>query len=676
MPRNRRPPVNTSQGNLFTSHYEEDFLVRTLGDLVRRPEVALSELVANAWDAGAALVKVSIPEKKGDLLVVEDDGCGLTKAEFDQRWMTLGYNRQRNQGFDVEFPPGGAGRRRAYGRNGQGRHGLLCFGNLYEVAASQNGQTAVFEVRVDSGDRPFVSKLISESASKTHGVKVSVKVERNLPYADRIREILSAKFLHDPGFVVSVNGQTLPMTELPGFAGETPLEIRDPESGRVVRLTILVVEGEPGRLKHQSGIAFWIGGRLVGEPGWTVMGQQVIDGRTKPGRRLTVVVKSEDMYDDVLPDWTNFRTNNLTREVGRVVVETVLEKLALLYSARVRETTAEVLTEFKPAMEVLGRGERVEVAEVAQSIAKANPLVAADVLSAAVAGVIEAKKSISIQLLMKRIESLPADDIAGLHRLLDEWSVRDALTVLDEIGRRLRVVEAIQKLMGDKSVDELHVLHPLVTQARWLFGPEYDSPHYSANLGLRKAMEKVFGVEAGKASFQNPKKRPDLLVRGDTSLSGVASEDIDLESKMATCRRVLLVELKKGGFRIGRDEMDQAGGYIEDLANSGLLAGKPFIHAFVVGHELDPLTTPVRTVGDPVIGRIEAHPFGQLVQTANARLFRIRDQVEDRYPDDAAGLLAQLKSTPKEAEQLGITFPAGPPKSDPSAVPVGKAVEG
>jgi len=484
-------------------------------------------------------------------------------------------------------------------------------------------------------------------------------VQRNLPDPVRIRELLSAKFLHDPGFVVSVNGETLPMTDLPGFAGEIAVEVQDPTSGRSVRLTLSVVEGEAGRAKHQSGVAFWVGGRLVGEPGWTVMGQPVVDGRTRPGRRLTVVVKSDDLLDDVLPDWTNFRRTALTEEIGRVVVESVRDILRELYSERVRETTAEVLEGLAPAMETLGRGERAEVASVAATIATANPLVAPAVLSAAVAGVIDVKKSASVQLLIKRIEALPGGDVEGLHRLLDEWSVRDALTVLDEIGRRIKVVEAMQKLMGDPGVDELRVLHPLVTQARWLFGPEYDSPHYSANLGLRNAMAKVFGVSTPGSAFHNPKKRPDLLVRGDSTLAAVASEDIDIESKVVCCRRVLLVELKKGGFSITRKEMDQASGYIEDLLNSGHLTGSPFIHAFVVGHELDPKTTTVRKVGDaPEQGRVEGQTFAQLVATANARLFRIREQIEDRYPPASDGLLDLFRGNPEAASQLGLELPS------------------
>jgi len=59
-----------TQGTLF----EEDYIVRSQGMLVSQPEVALIELVANAWDAGATNVKIIIPEKHGESLIIEDNG--------------------------------------------------------------------------------------------------------------------------------------------------------------------------------------------------------------------------------------------------------------------------------------------------------------------------------------------------------------------------------------------------------------------------------------------------------------------------------------------------------------------------------------------------------------------------------------------------------------------------
>ena len=106
------------------SLFEEDYLLRELGQVAHVPQVALTELVANAWDAGASRVDLVLPNEIGDALTGTDDGHGMTPEQFKRRWMTLGYDRLRHQGDKVEFPPGRIVRpRKAYGRNGVGRHG-------------------------------------------------------------------------------------------------------------------------------------------------------------------------------------------------------------------------------------------------------------------------------------------------------------------------------------------------------------------------------------------------------------------------------------------------------------------------------------------------------------------------------------------------------------------------
>ena len=128
------------QGSLF----EEDYLIKTLGALVHSPEVALTELVANAWDAGATTVDIYIPEESGQKLIVEDNGIGLSKEDFHNRWMRLGYNRIKHQGKSVVFPSNVEGKRIAYGGNGVGRHGLLCFNSEHTVITNSNSEKSVF----------------------------------------------------------------------------------------------------------------------------------------------------------------------------------------------------------------------------------------------------------------------------------------------------------------------------------------------------------------------------------------------------------------------------------------------------------------------------------------------------------------------------------------------------
>src|SRR5215469_7997168 len=103
------------------------------------------------------------------------------------------------------------------------------------------------------------------------------------------------------------------------------------------------------------------------------------------------------------------------------------------------------------------------------------------------------------------------DDLAGLNQLLEEWSIKDALTVLSEIDKRILVIDAIEKHSSDKSADELHFLHPLIVDARWLFGPEYESSEYISNSQLQTIAKRIFGKRAEQATFSNNKRRPDLL---------------------------------------------------------------------------------------------------------------------------------------------------------------------
>jgi signal transduction histidine kinase/anti-sigma regulatory factor (Ser/Thr protein kinase) len=91
-------------------------MVARLGrELVARHETALSELVKNAYDADATRVAVRIAGRsKGDYVEIADDGLGMTRDAFVQRFMRLATNDK------VEHPLSPGGRRRA-GRKGVGR---------------------------------------------------------------------------------------------------------------------------------------------------------------------------------------------------------------------------------------------------------------------------------------------------------------------------------------------------------------------------------------------------------------------------------------------------------------------------------------------------------------------------------------------------------------------------
>ena len=71
-----------------TTMFEEEYIYRTTGSVTQKPDNALTELIANAWDAGARNVNVTIPEAEDEKIIIEDDGTGMTEEEFRQRWLT------------------------------------------------------------------------------------------------------------------------------------------------------------------------------------------------------------------------------------------------------------------------------------------------------------------------------------------------------------------------------------------------------------------------------------------------------------------------------------------------------------------------------------------------------------------------------------------------------------
>lgn len=59
-----------SEKIVYPSLFEKDYILRSLGKIVTDPAVALTELVANAWDAGASHVSIFIPDSANQMLYV------------------------------------------------------------------------------------------------------------------------------------------------------------------------------------------------------------------------------------------------------------------------------------------------------------------------------------------------------------------------------------------------------------------------------------------------------------------------------------------------------------------------------------------------------------------------------------------------------------------------------
>ena len=626
-------------------YFEENYIFRNNKSITSNNDIALTEFVANAWDAGAHNVSITIPYEEHEEIIVEDDGTGMSDEEFRSRWMTLNYDRQKRQGKEVSFPPDVDNAKRiAYGRNGIGRHGMLCFADSYTVETWQNGICNIFDIVVSHGDAPFkISRHVTEERPG-HGTKIRTFVQRHLPDAKAMTDILSARFLYDPKFIVKINGRKIDLSQHKGvvFKKEFMTDAK-------ANLSMIVIDSEKTAAKSQQhGIAFWVSGRLVGQPSWTYGKITFLDGRFKAAKRYTVIIKTDDLIDEVLPDWSGFADSanmmshylSIKREVDAFIKSVMKEHIS--------EVRLDVIRDARDELETLNITGQRNVSAFIERVTEDNPVITPDYLHSAVGAMISIEKAKKGEVLLGQLAQMSADQIDKLADILSTWDVDDIATVIGEIDKRIVVVEAIQRIYNDKATEELHTLHPLVLNSRWLFGAQYDSPMFISNSALTTVVKGLFSDEDYDLDMiENPRRRPDIICLKQYSLKAVCTDRLDANAgEIMKPDQILIVEVKRGGFEITNDEVAQVEYYVRQIRKSAVLHSSATIDAYVVGAKLGDIDSEKVTSS----GRIHAVTYGHLVETATGKLFRLRQRLQEHY--DALGQESIVEQALKETKQL------------------------
>ena len=625
------------------SKFEKDFIERTYASIVSDISIAFSELVANSWDAGATSVLITLPDKKGDFIVIEDNGSGMTDKEFQQRWMTIAYNRVAHQGEFIEYNSSkGKAKRLAYGRNGVGRHSMLCFDSSYQVETWREGKCNKYVISVDGGDSAFSVVEHTTTEKSGSGTRLTVKAVKKTPRKSEVMQTLGYRFLFDPDFSVFVNDEKIEFQNniAPVVSKQIPLKLRP-----YVEVSIYQIpDGE--KTTATNGIAFWAGTRLIGNPSWNIGNIRVEDARRKFALRHLIVVQADCLIDDVHYDWSCFNITEPVREAFAAVTRFVRDFRNGYYKGKVTEVKKEVIRKNIDRIETLPIPALYELKGFFENYLEQRPEIDIEELNIIINALVSVLQSRNGMSLLEKLSAMDLEDIDTLNEVLNEWSISDIRTVLDEIDQRLKVISAIEQLCNDRTTDELHVLHPLVSQARWLFGIEFDNPNYTFNKALTTVLKTLLQSQRKENIDIEWAKRPDLAIGSDFTLSSVCVEDVD-ENEIFIVDKILIIELKKGGFTIGRQEMNQAEEYIDAIYKGNKLNCKPKIKAFVVGDTVSPSISTKKTQED--YGEVYAYTYKQLVQTAGKRLFNLKDKLTVRYQElNAKDYLAEILGEPRQ----------------------------
>lgn len=582
------------QGTLF----DERFLGRYAGAIMSDPTTALVELVANAWDAYATQVDIQWPDRAtGTMFRIQDNGLGMTPEQFELRWRTLDYDRITHQGDHVEAPPDVPGGlpRPVYGRNGKGRHAAFLFSAPYKVRTWRDGVEATYLVSQGRENPIEVLQETRREGAKGHGTEVSaVHLVTSPLSATEARSLLSTRFLTNPQFTVSVDGIKVTFGDIPRDC----LRELDVEVAGYGRVKILVIDSlRPDRTTKQHGIAWWVNRRLVGQCGWRRSDQEkVLDGRTEEAKRYTFIVHADLLAPAVLADWSDFKLDNFvwlaTEEAVQRAVREVLLGITLEKRSKAKEQVRDAHKSVVNALPLLSQ-ERWD--HFLDQVVDRCPSLSATEIDQVMGLLANLEMAESQYSLLAKLHTLKPSELDQWNDVLERWTISTAKAALDEIEKRLKLIEEIRAKTADPNTDEVQELQPLFGQALWIFGPQYESIEFTSNKGMTTVIKTLFdGKQSGS------RHRPDFVVTPDSSVGFYARPAFDSDANENGTEVLIIVELKRPGVMLGTDEKAQVWKYVKELIQKGYVTDRTTVFGYVLGDRIDPTETGERKEGDRI----------------------------------------------------------------------------
>lgn len=608
----------------FTPQFGDGFLQDHAGRILNDPRIALIEIIANSWDAGADCVEIAWPQQNEAEFIVADNGVGMTFEEFRRRWSQLKYNRRQEQGNDVEFPAENQkSNRKAFGRNGKGRHAMFCFSDSYTVQTWKNGKQSTFKVQraVDSST-PFHVFPENQIAREGHGTIIRADVVSSPLSVLDVRELIGSKFISDPSFKILVNGEQVELTDIESL---TKVDIVTVDG--LGEILIRHIQSEAGgRTSKQHGVAWWVQKRLVGEPSWRGFDDiPYLDARRTQARHHTFIVEADILANSVKEDWSDFLDTEAFFAVQSRVKDFIGTELSKLMQDVYKERKENAIAANRQEIQQLSSSSRYAIGTFLNEIQKTIPTIGEKELSATVDVLSKLEKSRSGFVLIEQLSKLSPDDMDGLSNLLSTWTVQEATIVLDELYKRLKLIEKLESIMENRSTDELHELQPLFEVGLWIFGPEYEGVSFTSNRTLRSVIEKFFGDQVVQP-LQNSRKRPDFIVLPNSTLSLYSRDAYDERGEVDGIDKLLIVEIKRGGFEINRRERTQAQDYASEIRKSGKVRDRTVIVGFVLGASI--ASDAMDEVSE---GKTTIYPrtYSTVIRQAHARTFHLLEKLSE-----------------------------------------------
>ncbi|HEJ1050083.1 TPA: ATP-binding protein [Morganella morganii] len=115
--------------------------------MYQSPTAAIAEMVSNAWDADATNINITLPTRENYTITIQDNGIGMTLAECQNKFLTVGYDKRQNNAKalsrDLHRP--------LMGRKGIGKFAGFGIASIIKVTtvSKDTGEKTSFKLDID-----------------------------------------------------------------------------------------------------------------------------------------------------------------------------------------------------------------------------------------------------------------------------------------------------------------------------------------------------------------------------------------------------------------------------------------------------------------------------------------------------------------------------------------------
>ena len=529
---------------------------------------AISELISNSYDAMARNVWITIPTgrpiQQTDEIVVKDDGHGMSFEECNALYLLVGRDRRSRQSEWTD-PYNDVSSRKVQGRKGIGKLAGFGIAKRIDVRSIKEGEIAHFTLDYDAltksdnfadtdGYTPDTLPDDGKSTTEKPNTTITLsrlKITRAIDEEQFKRSIARRLLVLDQNFTVHVNGTLISRQEI-------PFQFRFPENTGAWETAELAngqeIQWWAGFCKdtipdeEHRGFVVYVRGKLAQTPWffdlsggvWGQHGMQYLTGE--------IQADFLDENDDLIAtDRGTVRWEDPTavplKEWGRKKIRELLETWSDKRSEE--KSKSRVITFYVKQAENLPENERGIFKSIVNRICAIPQLGkhkdGQDITDELVGFVYNAMTNRSFFEAIKRLNTASPDDVAHFTEVLSEWDIIEAVNTALLVKGRVEIIQKFAQMIKDK-VREKPDMQDYLRDHPWLIDPKWTM------LSHEKSLDRMICDEfqISPSGDREGARRLDFFCLGHHQAAHV-------------------VEVKRPGLPIGRDEFRQIQDYVNFL---------------------------------------------------------------------------------------------------------------